>query len=131
ADVPPSFCQHLSDLSDRPRPGTRGGVAYLPLVPRCRLVIVGAGHVGQAVAEFAARADFDIWVIDDRDRYANRQRFPAAERLIVGEMGKVLVDLETDLRTFCIIVTRGHSHDEEALFHLVRRPVRYLGMIGS
>jgi xanthine dehydrogenase accessory factor len=131
ADVPPLLSQHLTDLSDRPRPNTRGGVAYLPIVPRARLVIVGAGHVGQAVAELAGRADFDVWVIDDRERYANRERFPAAERLIVGDLGQTLANLESDSRTFCIIVTRGHSHDEEALFHLARRPSRYLGMIGS
>jgi xanthine dehydrogenase accessory factor len=130
-EVPPAVSEHLEDLSERPRAGTRGGVAFLPIVPRARLVIVGAGHVGQAVGDLAARADFDVWIIDDRDRYANRERFPLAERIIVGEIGQVLPDLESDTRTFCIIVTRGHSHDEEALFHLARRPVRYLGMIGS
>jgi xanthine dehydrogenase accessory factor len=131
ADVPASVAQQLKSCADRPRPASRGGVAYLPIMPRSRLVIVGAGHVGQAVAELATRADFDVWVIDDRERYANRERFPNAARVIVGDTGHVLSELETDLQTFCIIVTRGHSHDEEALFHLARRPTHYLGMIGS
>jgi xanthine dehydrogenase accessory factor len=95
------------------------------------LVIVGAGHVGQAVAELAAQADFDVWVVDDRNKYASRDRFPSAERLIIGEIAQVLPELDTDHRTFCIIVTRGHSHDEEALFHLATRSLAYLGMIGS
>jgi xanthine dehydrogenase accessory factor len=61
----------VAPLDDRPRPSEEGGVAYLPTMPRVRLVVVGAGHVGQAVAELAARADFDVWVVDDRRQYAN------------------------------------------------------------
>jgi xanthine dehydrogenase accessory factor len=130
-DIPASFTEQLADLATRPKPATRAGIAFLPFLPRSRLVIVGAGHVGQAVAELAARADFDVWVIDDRERYACPERFPTAERIIVGDMGQVLSKLETDTRTYTIIVTRGHSHDEEALFHLAGRPAAYLGMIGS
>ena len=131
AEPPASIRDQLPALSDRPRSTTRGGVAYMPVLPRCRLVIVGAGHVGQAVASLAAQTDFDVWVIDDRERYASKERFPTAERLIVGDIGQLLPGLETDARTFSIIVTRGHSHDEEALHHLANKPMRYLGMIGS
>ncbi len=130
-DVPAAIGELLPKLSGRPRPSTRGGVAFLPVLPRGRLLVVGAGHVGQAVAQLAAQADFDIWVVDDRERYASATRFPTAERIIVGDIGRVLPELEINDRTFAIIVTRGHSHDEEALFHLARRPARYLGMIGS
>jgi xanthine dehydrogenase accessory factor len=130
-EPPNSLRQNLGRLSERPHPRSRGGWAYLPILPRSRLVIVGAGHVGQAVAELAAQADFDVWVVDDRNKYASRDRFPSAERLIIGEIAQVLPELDTDHRTFCIIVTRGHSHDEEALFHLATRSLAYLGMIGS
>lgn len=122
---------HLKPLCDRPRPYVAGGVSYLPQLPRCRLVVVGAGHVGQQVAEYAAQVDFDVWVIDDRAEYCNRERFPRAQRLIVGSIEDTLAGLEVDQDSFCIIVTRGHNHDEQALFHLVNRPMRYLGMIGS
>ena len=70
--------------TDRPRPEVRGGVAWLATLPRVRLVIVGAGHVGQAVASLAAQADFDVWVIDDRSQYANPERFPTAQQILVG-----------------------------------------------
>ena len=66
----------------------------LPTLPRIRLVIVGAGHVGQAVASLAAQADFDIWVIDDRGQYANAERFPSAQRILVGPIEEVLSSLE-------------------------------------
>ena len=131
AAPPATIVAQLPNLLDRPRPATRGSVAYLPVLPRCRLVIVGAGHVGQAVADLAAQSDFDVWVIDDRDRYANKDRFPRAERLIVGDISRLLPELELDSRAFCIIVTRGHSHDEEALYHLAGKPAAYVGMIGS
>jgi xanthine dehydrogenase accessory factor len=129
--LPDPLVAQLPNLAERPRPVTRGGVAYLPVLPRCRLLIVGGGHVGHAVADLAAQADFDIWVLDDRERYANRDRFPAAERILVGDVGRTLSDLPIDHRTYCLIVTRGHSHDEEALYHLAERPARYVGMIGS
>ena len=92
------------------------GVAYLPTLPRIRLIVVGAGHVGQAVAELAARADFEVWVVDDRRQYANPERFPTAARLVVGPLDEVLPSLEINVHTYALIVTRGHGHDQEALY---------------
>ncbi|MCA8995804.1 MAG: XdhC family protein [Planctomycetaceae bacterium] len=121
----------LRPLRGRPRPYVENNWAYLPNLPICRLVIVGAGHVGQKVAHYAKDVDFDVWVLDDRADFCQLDRFPSADRLIVGSFDEVLPNLEVDEQTFCIIVTRGHNHDEEALFHLIRKSPRYLGMIGS
>jgi xanthine dehydrogenase accessory factor len=129
--IPRSLLEHLRDLTTRPRPYVAGGVSYLPRLKRCRLVIVGGGHVGQKVAELAADADFDIWVIDDREQYCNPDRFPFAKRLIVADIDAALSGLDVDESTFCIIVTRGHNHDEEALYHLAEKPAKYVGLIGS
>ncbi len=118
-------------LKDRPSCGVRGGVALLPTLPRVRLVVVGAGHVGQAVANLAAQADFNVWVIDDRQQYVNRERFPSAERLIVGPIDEVLPGLPIDEQTYGLIVTRGHGHDQEALAHLAPTAAAYVGLIGS
>lgn len=123
--------ENLPDLANRPRAKALRGVAYLPSLSRCRLVVVGAGHVGQAVAQWAAELDFDVWVVDDRAEYVTQERFPRAERRICGEIDKVLPELEITPDTYCLIVTRGHNHDEEALFHLVDRGARYVGLIGS
>ena len=103
----------------------------LPSLPRIRLVIVGAGHVGQAVAELAAEADFDVWVVDDRGQYATPSGFPTAQRFVVGPIEEVLSSLEVTRNTFVLIVTRGHGHDQEALFHLAPTPASYVGLIGS
>jgi len=83
------------------------------------------------VAELAHEADFDVWVVDDREQYCNADRFPFAKRLLLGPLEDLLKGLPADEQTFCIIVTRGHHHDEEALSLLARRPARFIGMIGS
>jgi xanthine dehydrogenase accessory factor len=128
---PPGVVAGLPPLVERPRPQARGGVAYLPCPPRVRLVIVGAGHVGQAVAALASQADFDVWVVDDRHEYANADRFPTAGKLIVGPIDDVLPALEVTRNTYALIVTRGHGHDQEALYHLASTPAPYVGLIGS
>jgi xanthine dehydrogenase accessory factor len=130
-DAPKPFRAGLEPLSRRPKPSAQQGVAFLPKLPRCRLVIVGAGHVGQAVGNLAPDLDFDVWVVDDRAEYASAARFPAAQRVIVGPIDQVLPQLEVTADTYCLIVTRGHNHDEEALFHLCDRGARYVGLIGS
>ena len=127
----PDLTNVLRPLSQRPRPYVQSGVSFLPFLKRCRLVIVGAGHVGQKVADLAGQCDFDVWVVDDREEYCNSARFPAAKRLIVGPIDAALSGLAIDSETYCLIVTRGHNHDEEALYHLAETPAAYVGLIGS
>lgn len=130
-EAPDRIREDLPPLASRPRPSASHGVAYLPVLPRCRLLIVGGGHVGQAVGNMASDLDFDVWVVDDRQEYASRERFPQAQQLFTGDINRVLADLEITPDTYCLIVTRGHNHDEEALYHLADRGARYVGMIGS
>jgi xanthine dehydrogenase accessory factor len=132
--APDEMTRQLIPLAQRPGPFTHQGVAYLPILPRITLLIVGGGHVGQAVARLAAEVDFDIWVVDDRERYASRERFPSARRLLIGDIGQTLKDLalhEINPSTYCLVITRGHAHDEEALYHLASTSAAYVGMIGS
>jgi len=69
--------------------------------------------------------------VDDRHQYANHERFPAAQRLVVGHFDEVLPSLEITQETYVLIVTRGHGHDQEALFHLAPTSAAYVGLIGS
>lgn len=133
AALPEVVRQGLIPLEKRPKPSHQQGVAYLPVLPRITLLIVGGGHVGQAVAKLGADVDFDVWVLDDRDAYANRQRFPAARRHLVGDIGQQLQALAPEITpsVYALIVTRGHGHDEEALYHLATSHAGYVGMIGS
>ncbi len=129
--VPERLASRVSPVVERLKPRVEGGVAYLPSWPRIRLVIVGAGHVGQAVAGLAAQADFDVWVVNDRRQYANAERFPSAQRILVGPIEEVLGSLEATPHTYALIVTRGHGHDQEALYHLAPTSASYVGLIGS
>jgi xanthine dehydrogenase accessory factor len=129
--VPEILSERLAPLVDRPRARVEQGVAWLPVLPRIRLVVVGAGHVGQAVGNLAAEADFDVWVVDDRSQFASRERFPKAQKFLVGPVEEVLKTLEVTRNTFVLIVTRGHGHDQEALFHMAPTPASYVGLIGS
>lgn len=121
----------LPNLTTRPRPQAKNGIAYLPELSRSRLLIVGGGHVGQAVSKLASELDFDVWILDDREEFANPDRIPSAQRHFCGPIGPMLQKIEVDHNSFCLIVTRGHNHDEEALRHLIDRGAHYLGMIGS
>ena len=127
----PLVRENLKSVSTRPHPHAGGGAAYLPILQRCRLLIVGGGHIGQAVADLAADLDFDVWVVDDRQDIISTERFPRAQRRIAGPIGQVLSQLEITPQTYCLIVTRGHHHDEEALYNLAERGAAYVGMIGS
>jgi xanthine dehydrogenase accessory factor len=102
----------------------------LPVLPAPRLVIAGAGHVGQALAEMAARAGFQVTVIDDRPDYADASRFPDAQ-CIIGDIEQELSRFPIDRFTFIVIVTRGHKHDAQALAAVIDSPACYVGLIGS
>jgi len=113
------------------RPVSQPGKVFLPIEVRHRLVIVGGGHVGLAVAELANQLGFDISIVDDREEYVTAERFSVAKERIHGRLSEVLPAVNVDSRTFCLIVTRGHNHDQEALFHLANRGAKFVGMIGS
>lgn len=123
--------ERVRPLNMRPEPYAVEGIAYLPYLRTCRLLIVGAGHVGKAVAHLAADLDFEVWVVDDRSEYVSQERFPRAQRRITGRFEEVLPEIEITPDTYCLIVTRGHNHDERALYHLAGRGAAYVGMIGS
>jgi xanthine dehydrogenase accessory factor len=95
------------------------------------LLIAGAGHVGQALAELAAKLEFRVVVIDDRDEFASEARFPRAERRIIGDIETELRRWPIDPSTFIVIVTRGHARDGRALAAVIDSPARYIGLIGS
>jgi xanthine dehydrogenase accessory factor len=100
------------------------------------LIIVGAGHVAAPLAAIAHICEFTVTVLDDRPQFANRQRFPTAERVIAGpfrpELRKLRGDRSAfDPHTYIVLVTRGHQHDIDCLFEVLDDPVAYIGMIGS
>jgi len=102
-----------------------------PLMPAPRLYIVGAGHVGLAVARVASIAGFETVVADDRDQYANHDRFPDAKEIHSGDMDEIMSNLSPSDSSYIVIVTRGHRYDLRVLRWALDTPARYIGMIGS
>jgi xanthine dehydrogenase accessory factor len=102
-----------------------------PIAAAPPLYIIGAGHVGWHLARFAGDAGFRIHVIDDREKFANRERFPAAETIAVDDIAAWLHHAELPPSAYAVVVTRGHTHDFEAIRALAARDLRYLGLIGS
>lgn len=102
--------------------------AYLPLPA---LVVVGAGHVAQPIAQIGHMLGFEVTVIDDRAQYANRSRFPTANQIIADGFVPVLRSLNLGPRHHVVLVTRGHRHDLDCLREVIQLPLAYIGMIGS
>lgn len=96
-----------------------------------RLIVVGGGHVGLALATFGEQLGFAVTVIDDREDFANRERFPMAEHVLFGEIDEQLDSITLDQTAHVVLVSRGHRQDEIALRHAVAQQPGYLGMIGS
>ena len=102
-----------------------------PIEPAPRLYIIGAGHVAQHLARIARPVGFRIHVLDDREKFANRERFPDADELIVDSIPDWLGKAELPSNAYVVVVTRGHRHDLDALRALATRELRYVGLIGS
>ena len=96
-----------------------------------RLYVVGAGHIAVPVVKMAKILDFHVTVIDDRLLFANRERFPDADEVLVAEMAEALKGLPITPSTYIVLITRGHKWDEPCLREILRSPARYIGMIGS
>jgi len=102
-----------------------------PIEPSPELYIVGAGHVGFHLARLAQEVSFRVHVIDDREKFANADRFPDAAEIVVDDVPGWIARTALPPHAYVVIVTRGHTNDLEALRALAPRDLRYLGLIGS
>jgi xanthine dehydrogenase accessory factor len=101
-----------------------------PVLPQPMLYLFGGGHVSMAVAKAAASAGFAVGVVDDRDAFANPQRFPMAQEVFTS-YEDAFAKIHPGASTYLVIVTRGHKEDMRVLAWAVRSAARYVGMIGS
>lgn len=102
-----------------------------PVEPQPRAVIFGAGHISKALAGVASLCGFHTTVVDDRESFANRERFPGVDEVLAGPYEELLPKLELHADSYLIIVTRGHRDDMRVLRLLADAPARYIAMIGS
>ncbi|GAB4311272.1 MAG: XdhC/CoxI family protein [Candidatus Sumerlaeia bacterium] len=116
------------------RCGGRLKILIEPVQHDDRLIIFGGGHVSLAIHNICRLLDFEITVVEDRPQFGNRQRFPDARHILVGPWDEQLQKIPITPRTYLVIVTRGHSSDEEILRWALSLPEprpRYIGMMGS
>ena len=95
------------------------------------MIIVGAGHVGAAVAQLAKTLGFRIIVLDDRPEFVSSQNFPVADQRITGDLRLEIERLEITPQTYIVLVTRLHTMDETLLGAIVEKNAAYMGMLGS
>jgi xanthine dehydrogenase accessory factor len=102
-----------------------------PVIPQPRAFIFGGGHVSKSISKVANIAGFSTVIIDDREAFANAERFPEAEATYAEEYEAVFPKLEVNSSSYLIIVTRGHRDDMRVLRWAVTTPAKYVSMIGS
>src|SRR6266446_3723410 len=101
-----------------------------PILPQPIVYVFGAGHVSMAMAKAASAAGFAVGVVDDREAFANLQRFPMAQDVFTS-YEQAFEKIQPNASTYLVIVTRGHKEDMRVLAWAVRTQARYVGMIGS
>lgn len=109
----------------------QGRLFLEPVFPPARLIIVGTGHIGRAVAHLGALLNFEVTVIDDRPEYANKSNLPEADHIVVEDIGTAVRNCVITPDTYLVIATRGHQHDAVALRECIGSDAAYIGMIGS
>src|SRR5260370_1291071 len=102
-----------------------------PVIPPPRAIIFGAGHISKSLCKVASLAGFSTTIVDNRDSFANRERFPEADEIFAEEYEEVFPKLIVHESTYLIIVTRGHRDDMRVLRWAAATQARYVAMIGS
>lgn len=99
--------------------------------PPPQLFLFGGGHVSKAIAQIAVTVGFKIIVVDDRPAFANHERFPEADEVVVDVFSEVVSKLHIDGSSYLVAVTRGHQWDQPVIEQAVWTDAAYIGMIGS
>jgi xanthine dehydrogenase accessory factor len=111
--------------------GGRMQVFIEPVEGTPTLCLFGAGHVAQPLARMAKASGFRVEVVDDRVKFANRDRFPDADLVLVEEFSAAAPHLTLGRNSYAVVVTRGHKGDSEALEAVIGKGLRYVGLLGS
>ncbi|MBM3127960.1 MAG: dehydrogenase [Chloroflexi bacterium] len=134
ADGKPRYLDLATHPEARANPSSCGGAMEIfvePLLTTPTLVIVGAGHIGAAVAQLARTLGFRIVVLDDRAEFVTPENFPHADERLAGDLVTKIRDIEITPQTYVVFVTRNHALDADLLGAVVAQPAAYIGMLGS
>ena len=130
-------CSLTFDLNQDPKYDTGlvcGGTLEIfvePVLPAPLLYLFGAGHVAFELFKAAKNAGFEVIVADDREAYANAERFPGARQVVTRDFNEAMAELSPRESAYIVIATRGHRDDMRILRWAVQTPAHYIGMVGS
>jgi xanthine dehydrogenase accessory factor len=96
-----------------------------------RLHVAGAGHIGRELAPLAAHLGYGVTVVDDRESYADPDRFPEAVGVVHGNYGDVLGELPMTAETAVAVATRSGTFDQQAVAAAVDGGAGYVGLVAS
>jgi xanthine dehydrogenase accessory factor len=102
-----------------------------PVVPQPRVYVFGAGHISKSISKIANMAGFASVIVDNREAFANRDRFPEADEIFAEEYEEVFPKLPIRDTSYVVIVTRGHRDDMRVMRWAVGTNAKYIAMIGS
>ena len=136
ANLPPELIAAIKEAAQKEQCVTKVSAGGMELFVESisklpALVIFGAGHLSYYIAGYAKSVHFRVTVCDDRSEYANKERFPDIDNIIVEDFGRIPDKIRIDGDSFIVIVTRGHKYDELILEQAIKTNARYIGMIGS
>ena len=118
-------------LLDQAKSAWDGKRLILPLPVGERVVIFGGGHCALALVPVLRSVGFRVAVFDDRPAFASGERFPEAETVVCGSYADIAAGLELTAEDCAVVMTSGHRHDFEVEEQLLRRPLAYIGVMGS
>ena len=95
------------------------------------VIVAGGGHIGKSLAPLVKMMGLRLHVVDDRPEFANKERFPEADSVVVADYAEGLTQLDIRPNSSVVIATRGHREDDRALEAAVRSPAGYVGLVGS
>lgn len=133
-DGVPRVLEYSMADPQRGDPGVCGGqveVYVEPVLPKPTVLIIGAGHVGKALAHLAHWLGFFVMVSDDRQEYCNPEFIPEADKYLAGPMEELVDEIDLTRWTYVVLTTRGVDVDIQVLPDLLDSQAGYLGVIGS
>ncbi|RKY85324.1 hypothetical protein DRQ09_07440 [candidate division KSB1 bacterium] len=107
------------------------GIFLDPLLPSPELYVFGGGHISVYLSQFSKTTGFHTTVIDDRIKFASRNRFPIVDNVICSDFEDAFNKVKIGKNSYIVIVTRGHKYDELVLEKALSTDAFYIGMIGS